>query len=73
MRTYVFNLEGEGELLPAVEWVTVRDDARAVELAAKRLRDWPAVTAIEIHFGASVVSRLERDAPGERGGRRGSA
>jgi hypothetical protein len=41
----------------------VRDEARAVELAAERLRDSRAIKAIEVREKGLVVSRLERDKP----------
>ncbi len=63
MRTFTFHLEGDPNLIPPIEWVTVRDEARALELAAKRLRDWRALRAIEVHDNRRVVSRLERAEP----------
>jgi len=68
MRTYTFHLEGDPETLPTVEWVTVRDEERAVELARKRLREWRSLRAIEVRHEAQIVSRLERGrAPGADG------
>ena len=63
MRTFTFHLEGDHETLPAVEWVTVRDEVRALELAARRLQEWVFLQAVEVRHGAQVVSRLERSKP----------
>jgi hypothetical protein len=70
MHTFTFHLEGDNDALPALEWVTVRDQARAIELAAKRLKDWPMLRAIEVHDGEKIVSRLERASPTQSGQRR---
>jgi hypothetical protein len=59
MRTFTFHLEGDRNDVPAIEWVTVRDEAGALELAATRLREWHALQAIEVRDTGQVVSRLD--------------
>ena len=63
MLTFTFHLEGDPNLIPAIDWVTVRDEARALELATKRLREWRALQAIEVRDERKVVTRLERAEP----------
>jgi hypothetical protein len=60
LRDYIFHVWVDGHVLPATEFVAVRDEARARELADQRLRTSPDILAVDVLEAGELLFRIER-------------
>jgi hypothetical protein len=65
METYTFFIEDDRYPVPTLEFVLVRDEARARQMASERLIASAHHLGIEVHRGGSLAFRVER--PKSRG------
>jgi len=60
MGLYRFHFYADGVESPSVIEAEFANDGAAVEIAFRDLRDHPAGTAVEVHEGGRLVTRMER-------------
>ena len=66
MKTYILYVHDDRYSVPTLDTVTVGDDARATEIAARRLASSPHYRAAEVWDDERLVCRIGRgdlDAP----------
>ena len=62
MRTFSFYIHDRRYSVPTLQLVTVRDEARARELANQRLQETEEHLAVEVVEGATELFRVSREA-----------
>jgi hypothetical protein len=61
LNVYILYVHDDRYSVPTLDTVSVRDDARASELAVKRLGASPHYKAVEVWDGDRLVCRFDHD------------
>jgi hypothetical protein len=61
LNVYILYVHDDRYSVPTLDTVSVRDDARAIELAVKRLAASPHYQAVELWDGDRLVCRFDHD------------